>query len=191
MSERLTRGYGIKQVVDYIDRTYDQETRDRVYATLPDDVRDALPNLDPAKWYPWRYNAAMFEGVASTQSEEGAVYDELVRCGESIAVEATNTFLRFLMKILTPKMFATKIPEFWSRDNKGGRFDVDLSEADQGRIRLSLSGVEGYNHIGVGAIGWITFGMKATGKNATITQSGWSLETPGPDKISYLVTWTD
>lgn len=189
MSERMTRGYAIKQIQDYIERTYDPEMRSRIYSTIPAELRDALPTMTPTAWYPWDFSSAMWSAVASTGTDEKSMYTELVKCGESIAMEATNTFLRFLMKILTPALFAKKIADFWRRDNKGGEFSADVSAADQGRICMSLSGVKGYNHVGVASVGWITFGMKAVGKEPSVVQTGWTRENPGPDQIDYVVTF--
>ena len=190
MSERLTRGYAIQQIADYIDRTYDADARARLYEAIPGEVRTMLPDLKPTAWYPWEFNAGMLRGVASIGSDEASVYAELVKCGESIATEATNTFLRFLMKILTPTVFAKKVPDFWRRDNKSGALSSDTSEASEGRIRMSLSDVGGYDHIGAATVGWITFGMKATGKDVTVEQSGWSLDNPAPERVDYTITWS-
>jgi len=54
-----------------------------------------------------------------------------------------------------------------------------------------LCDVEGFDHIGVLSIGWISFGLKSLGKaDAVVTQRGWSLGSPGPKDVSFDVKWS-
>lgn len=96
-----------------------------------------------------------------------------------------------MMRIMTPILFAKKIPDFFRRDHTVGRFEADTSRADQALITLRLTDVAGFDHIGIVAIGWIRFGMAALGKkNVTITQRGWTLAAPAPQDIEYEIRWT-
>jgi hypothetical protein len=95
------------------------------------------------------------------------------------------------MKILTPTLFAKKVPELWERDHRGsGHFEADVSHADEGRIGMKLVGADGFDHIGIAAIGFITFGLNNMGKtNIQVKQTGWSLATPSPHEVAYEITW--
>jgi hypothetical protein len=187
----MIRGYSVKQQAYFLETQFDPGTRERLLATLPDDIRRALPQIKPAEWYPRTYSVALLRAIASANSEEKAVFDDLVRCGKFIATEATNTFLKLMMKVLTPTLFAKKIPELWERDQKGGRFEVDVSEVSQGKIGMKLCDVSGFEHIGIVSIGWIAFGMEGIGKgNVNVKQTGWSLINPGPTNVEYAVTWS-
>lgn len=184
------RGYSLRQAARYLEHKFDPDARKRAIESMPSSSRSMLSSFDAAEWYPRDHSAALFRAIASARGGEEA-YNDLVGCGEFIASEATNTFLRLLMRIMTPTLFAKKVPEFWKRDQRGGHFEVDVAQADNGRIGMKLADVEGYDHIGIVSIGWIKFGMSALGKkDVKIDQTGWSMATPGPREISYEVTWS-
>jgi hypothetical protein len=191
MTTPMIRGYSLKQTAKYIDSKFEPEARRRVQETLPAAVRGAIPTYEPAEWYPRDHSAALFRGIASIRNSEEASYQDLVGCGEFIASEATNTFLKLLMRIMSPTLFAKKIPEFWKRDQRGGYFEADVSKADEALILMKLADVEGYDHIGIVSIGWILFGMNALGKkDVKVKQRGWSLDRPGPREVEYEITWS-
>jgi hypothetical protein len=188
----MIRGYSVRQQLNFLETQYAPGVSEKLAAQIPQDVRRALAEIKPAEWYPRQYSVHVLRAIASHGgNDERAVHDDLVRCGTFIATEATNTFLRLLMKMLTPVLFAKKIPDFWKRDMQGGHFEVDTSGAASGHIRLSLCDIEGFDHIGLISIGFLSFTMKAMGKHdAKVTQHGWSLATPGAKKVTYDLTWS-
>jgi len=190
--EPMIRGYSVKQQLDFLQTQYEPSVSEQLLRRIPDDVRTSLSEIKPAEWYPRRYSVEMLRAIASHRGDdEQAVKDDLVRCGTFIATEASNTFLKILMKMLTPALFAKKIPDFWRRDQKGGHIEVNTSEAGSGRMQLHLRDVEGFDHIAIISIGWMIFGMKAMGKaDVQVTQNGWSLESPGPREVTYDLKWS-
>ena len=186
------RGYSIQRTGAFIDSYYDEGTRTRLYDGVPAEVREALAHMEPAEWYPRDYSVALLRGIVAVKNDAERSYEDLVACGAFVAGEATNTFLRLLMKILTPTMFFKKIPEFWARDTKGcGRFEADLSDAGEGRLQMRFLEAEGFDHMCISSIGWIRYSLEAMGKqNVEIAQTGWSLTNPSPSVVHYEVKWT-
>lgn len=187
----MIRGYSVKQQFNFLQTQYEPEVSGRLLQTIPVEILTGLNDPKPADWYPRSYSVAILRAIASHHgADEQAAYADLVRCGTFIATEATNTFLRLLMKVLTPALFAKKIPEFWKRDQTGGHFEVDTSGAKHGTFELRLCDVEGFDHIGVVSLGWILFGLSAMGKtDVVVNQTGWKLTNPGPTQIHYQVRW--
>ena len=190
--EPMIRGYSVKQQLNFLQTQYDPAVSEQLLGQIPAEVRMGLTDVQPAQWYPRQYSVEILRAIASHRGDdEQAVKEDLVRCGTFIATEASNTFLKILMKMLTPTLFAKKIPDFWRRDQKGGRFEVDTSNAKEGNLMLELCDVKGFDHIGLIGIGWISFGLKAMGKDdVVVSQTGWELGNPGPEKISYDVRWS-
>ena len=190
--EPMIRGYSVKQQLNFLETQYEPAVSTRLFETIPSDIRQGLKTLKAAEFYPRAYSVSLLRAIAQRHGDnEKAVYDDLVRCGTFIATEATNTFLKLLMKILTPALFAKKIPEFWKRDQTGGFFEVDTSGTKNGTLKLELCDVEGFDHIGVISIGWISYGLTAMGKDdVVVTQTGWALANPGPKRIEYQVRWS-
>lgn len=193
MTTPTLRGYTVKQTVDFIKSGYfEPDVSRRIMDGLPPEIVLALPSLKPAEWYPREYLMAMLKGIAAVKSHDVGSYQDLVAYGNYVATEATNTFLKLLLKMLTPTLFAKKVPEFWQRDHRGsGHFEVDVQRANEGIIAMRLVGIGGFDHIGVAAIGFISCGLKTMGKkDVQVKQSGWSMATPSPDEVNYEVTWS-
>ena len=113
--------------------------------------------------------------------------DILIGCGTYLGTEATNTFLRLVMRMLTPGIFAKKLPSFWSRDSTGGRYEVELGERS---MVCRLLEMEEFHHITPVSVGYVTFALKAMGKTVErTTLHGWSLATPSASTTWYEVHW--
>lgn len=193
MTIPVLRGYTIKRTVTFLESGYfPAEVQRKIMEELPPEVKAALPQVQPAEWYPRTHLIPMLKGIVSVKNDDAGSYQDLVAYGSFVAAEATNTFLKLLMKILTPTLFAKKVPEFWQRDHQGsGRFEVDVQRADEGRIGMRLVGADGFDHICVAAIGFISFGLKSMGKrDVRVVQKGWSIATPSPHECSYEATWS-
>lgn len=190
--EPMIRGYSVQQQLHFLETQFEPATSSSLKRTIPDEIRTQLGDLKAAEWYPRAYSISVLRAIARHHGEdEKAAYEDLVRCGTFIAKEATNTFLKLLMRVLTPTLFAKKIPEFWKRDHTAGHFTVDTSGAKDGVLQLELCDVEGFDHIGVVAIGWLSYGLTAMGKaGVVVSQTGWKLASPGPKSIQYRVHWT-
>jgi len=190
--EPMIRGYSVRQQLNFLETQYEPAVSGNLLDTIPADIRSEFKDLKAAEWYPRTYSVSVLRAIASRHGQdERAVYDDLVRCGTFIATEATNTFLKLLMKILTPSLFAKKIPEFWKRDQTSGYIEVDTSAAKSGQMQLMLRDVAGFDHIGIISIGWMIYGMRAMGKeDVTVSQKGWTLQTPGPQEVVYDLKWS-
>lgn len=191
MNEQEIRGYSVARQAAFIDEHFAPEVAKQVKESLPDDVREAIPELKAAEWYPRSYSVEILKAIAGAEDAgEEETYRRMVECGKFISSEATSTFLRLLLKILTPTMFAKKVPTFWERDMRGGHFELDVSSARERRIGMKLVDVEGFDHIGAVSAGFIEFGMQAVGEpEAKVLQKGWSKDSPAPAEIEYEITW--
>ena len=192
MTAPTIRGYVLTQSVSFIESGYfDPQQQSQIMKALPAEVLDALPNIRPQQWYPRDLQVSMHRAVASVRNTEADTYNDFVAYGAYVCQEATSTFLRFLLRVLTPSLFAKKIPDVWLRDHHGsGCFEVDLERADEGVIHLRLLGAGGFDHIAIPGIGFITHVLKSMGKSdVRMTQKGWSLATPAPNEVSYELIW--
>ena len=188
----MTRGYAITRTVEFIKSGYFKpDAVNRILESLPGDMRDALPNLKTSEWYPREYMVPLMRGIASVKNDNVGSAEDLANYGQAVASEATNTFLKILMKLLTPTLFAKKFPEFYARDHKGsGHFEVDIEKVKDGKITIKLVGAEGFDHIGAASVGFFRFGIESISGpgSVDIKTRGWSLATPSPHEVFYDVT---
>lgn len=190
-SPPMMRGYTMIGCMSFIDEKYDEATRKRIYDGLSPEVRGHMSSYKRVEWYPRQHLVEFMRGIVSVHgADQSEAFEAIVSCGQSVAKDAATTFLRLLMKILTPVLFAKKIPDIWERDSKGGRMVADASRVDEKVMVMRLTDVEGFDHIGPLACGWIRFAMTAMGKKGvTVTAKEWSLATPGPRDLTLNVTW--
>lgn len=150
---------------------------------------ERAPPLNPSGWYPRQEQVRLWRAIAATQPDEKSARETLIQCGAYAGTEATGTFLKLLFKVLTPKMFASKFPDFYKRDHQGGEGVVE--EVADKRVVLSARDVAGYDHFGPNTVGWAGVGFRAMGlKNLSLTCSPWSLAEPGPPEVRFVATWT-
>jgi hypothetical protein len=192
MTVPMVRGYTVEQTAAFIDSHYDEDTRKKIYASVPSELRDKLGHLAAAEWYPRDYNVALLRGVAAVRNDNKGSYDDLVALGRFVAVEATNTFLKLLLKMLTPAMLFKKVPSIWERDTRDcGRYEADFSKVAENKVTLRLLGAEGYDHVCITSIGYFESVLGRMGKqDARIEQKGWSLATPSPSEVRIDIAWS-
>jgi hypothetical protein len=191
MSAPQIRGYSIRQQATFLRSDHiEEQARKKAIAGLPAELQGDLSHLDPAGWYPRDYSVELFRAIASTAEDEKQARELLSTCGEWIAMESTNTFLKLVMRLMTPVLFAKKLPSLWERDMKGGGFTFDISRANENRLGFVLQDVAGYDHIGPITEGWLRFALKSLGKtDVEVDMEGWSLASPGPKDVGYEVRW--
>jgi hypothetical protein len=159
--ERKLKGTYLKSTLSFVERNYDAEQRAQILAGISADARRVLPAIDGAAWYPIHYSTDFFHGIHRVHGDWHAANAAIQRCGSTIAEEATTTFLKLLLKVLTPKLFASKFPDFWRRYHSFGVCRVDTSRLEENRFVCWVSGYDyGYS---VGA-GWIEYVFQSLGK---------------------------
>jgi hypothetical protein len=105
-----------------------------------------------------------------------------------IGEAATNSFLKLLMRVMTPAVFSKKAPDLWARDNRYGRMETE--QVAKGHLVTHLRDVGGYYHAGPVAAGFGMFALRAVGaKDIDVKVSGWSLTTPCPPEVRLDMTW--
>lgn len=184
--EPLTKGYIIVNTARFIQE--DQEIRARIDPALLEEVNGKLLKYTATGWYPRSDLVKLYRAIAGSQPDEKAAYGALLRTGEYAGRVAIGTFMKLLFKILTPKMFASKFPDFYKRDHQGGEAAVE--EVSEKRVALVARDIEGFDHFGPNTVGFATVALGAMGlKGLSVTCSPWSLAQPGPIETHIVATW--
>src|SRR5262245_55331435 len=108
MSEPLLRGYMISTAATFVRQTAASRGLPDPTDQFSPQLRSSLSGMTSVGWYPVHYIAEVNRVIASALGggDEVRARAELESCGRFMAVEATNTFMRLLMKVLTPTLFA-------------------------------------------------------------------------------------
>src|SRR5688572_16476815 len=92
---------------DVVQKESGEQAVARAMEKLSSGVRSALAEAKSAEWYPVAHLAEVFRAIAGLgNGDEERARQYLVAAGSYNAREATNTFLRLLMRMLTPTIFA-------------------------------------------------------------------------------------
>jgi len=188
MGENEMRGYGLLSAVTYLRKAAGEQRAKQLLDGLSQETKQALATAKEASWCSSKSVAEVYRAIASlSNGDESTAQKNLIECGKHAALEASNTFLRLLMKLLTPTLFAKKLPDLWSRDCTVGKIVVEVHDH---KIRNRLLGVAGFDHLGPVAAGYVAFALEAMGKSITKTElHEWSLATPSPTDVWFEVFW--
>lgn len=188
--EPMARGLVFKGFAAYLERECDKAQREKVYNAISGEIREILDSPGSSQWYPRSYFTELNRALAALHTQEADVLEALSCAGRNMAEIASGTFMKLLLKMLTPSLFARKFPDFWAHDNRGGRIDVESSKVADGRLDFWIREVRGFDHVGPVGRGYIQFAMSAiTGSAVVVDLEGWSLSKPGPDEVHYAVSW--
>ncbi len=188
MVEFNTRGSVLNGLYEYLEKTADPDQLARALETLPAELRAELGKCKHVGWYPAAYFSDLNNAIAALGSNEREVYDHVVGGGTQIATNALNSFMRLMLRMLTPSMFAGKLPDLWRRDNAFGSFEIVELYKHSAKARMEGAPVD---HISIAAIGYVKTALQAiTGTDVRVKCHGWSVETPRPEVATYDIDWS-
>lgn len=191
MSGFEVRGYMISTTAEYLQQAAKKRNLKDVLEQASPQLRQTLAEVKHAGWYPVSIVSELNRIIVARLGEdnEDLARKELQDCGRFMAHEATNTFLRLLMRMLTPTLFAKKLPDLWKRDCNSGRLDVNV-DAEKKTLTCRLMQMDGYDHLAAVIPGYVSFAMEAMGKPVTsAVVDGWSINQPNANGATLTVTW--
>ncbi len=191
MSERQIKAYGFVGTLEYIDQNYDAAARQRILDSLTPETRRFMETAKKAQWAPPLASTELWAGIVREAGDPAKGQANLIKTGRHMGSFATNTYLKLLMKMLTMKMFAKKIPDIWSRDANFGKVTVDMSNADSGKLILRYTDLANYPYFGPICQGWFAFSFECMNiKNCKVELENWSMQNPDPGELTFVITWS-
>jgi len=166
--EIQAKGKSIRSIGAYI-RTLDPALTERIERGMSPEVLKIAHDARPDDWYPYEYFKEPHDAVV-------AAFDDPVEARKAVhqigrfACEATaNSFLRLVLRMMTPSLFARKCSQLLAGDFRGfpgGAPDVkfDLSNESNGEIKIELTNAQNHPYLGASAIGYIEFAFEHMGK---------------------------
>ena len=183
-----SRGYMLTTTLKYLREGLDPRRGEMALSKVSPETIRIIESSKPAEWYPATIQVEMYDGIIfAAQGDAALAEKDLVGVGRFGANEAINSFLKLLMKVLTPTLFAKKLPSLYERDNSKGKVTVDVSDD---RLVCNIDDCRGCAHLAPVSSGWATFALEAMGKKLSKSViHGWSLENPDSGKVSFELHW--
>lgn len=186
MSDRHVRGFFVLGVEHYATAKLPPSTQTKV-KQAQESFAVKLPELKKNDWYPLSHVVDQCAAIEAEATDPDSAYDELKRCGQFIANDAASTFLKLLIKVLTPKLFARQFPEIWKRYHDFGELTADLAEIDNNKVIFYMPG---YTYLAPLASGWIEYVFNAFGKSDVEVTTNNPPGTPVPETVRFDVAWS-
>jgi hypothetical protein len=192
MSEQLVRGYWLTGGIKFLRTHYAPEVNERLLGSLSKGLRSQLADIQPVRWYPRAHHVDIMSSIVSAHRDETSAYQSLLAYGQLVATDIAHGSFYSLMQILTTKLLAKKLPDFWVADHQSdGTLEADIAQVDEGRLALRLADLHGYQHVGVVALGWVKGLLVSLGhRDVQVKQTGWSLGQTTPSEIACEVRWS-
>lgn len=185
--EPMIKGYAVRHVANHILAT--PELASRVDEPTHKLARDLAKRAEPSEWMPRREMVTLLRGIAAAHDTDARARASLVEAGRVVGENATNTFLRLLMKMLTPRMFAAKLPDLFKRDHQGGG-RIEIHRLEERSIHLQIQDIGGFDHMGPLSEGWFGSALAAMGLALTsVSTTPWSRDAPGPERVDFRAEW--
>lgn len=173
-------------IARYVDQALAPQMRQKVLDATPD-LTSKRESLKKTEWYPLAYAVDQCAAIDAQFEDPHKSYDELKRCGHFIADDAASTYMKLLMKVLTPKLFARQFPEVWKRYHDFGKLASDMSHIEENRVVFTIPG---YPYVAPMCHGWLEFAFDCLGKgNSLEVETNQPPGAPVPDLVEYRVKW--
>lgn len=188
--EELVKGFVVQHSCRYILEDAQAPLRERMSKEAVARAQQLYRDIEPSSWRPRAELVGVWQSIVDVTEphEDRVVFDALAHCGERTGEFSTNTFFRLLMKILTPRMFASRFSEFYKRDQQGGEGLV--KEIGSNHVILGARDIKGYNYFAPITVGFARVPFRGMGlKNVRADCPNWSLKDPGPNEVEIHIHW--
>lgn len=187
MEKQLAKGLYVQICIQFIEQRCTPEQRAQIMAQLSPEVKKALPTIKVAEWYPLHFVTEQVRGLFNLYKDLDESEAALDRLGQYIGEQASTTFLRLLMKILTLNMMIKKWPDFWLKYHNFGR----MRAAIEGPHHLVFHIEPGYDYMYRLGPGWIKVACQALGMKNIVIKTNVPRGEIRIDEIRVDVTWQD
>jgi hypothetical protein len=192
MSDLQARGYLVKNIANFVKERVEPAEWARASRGLSPELRQLVEgDIKVAGWYPIgqlnELSQVILEFIA--RGDEERARQAFQTCGEYCAREAVNTFLKLLLKMLTPGLLVKKLPDIFRRDFSDGRLVPELN----GRtLTCRHYDLPGFNHCALYSSGFVIAAFAAMGKTIdSIVLRDWSLASPYVEGTCYDIVWKE
>jgi len=187
--QKQIRGASLLGILGFIEKGLTPAQKARAIEQFPREHANA-DKISANDLYPIERCYELMHAIASALDNEAERYDACIRCGQFIADDAINSFLRLLIKFLKPHLFARKYGTFFRRAHTFG--EVEPKDFTERSFVLEMSGVNGYAYVAPITIGFMNFTLEAMGCKDIKVREVLS-PPPAPqtaDRYRFEVSWS-
>jgi hypothetical protein len=164
------------------------ERRQKVLDHISADSLRLIESMKSNDWYPMDPLAEITGAIiAANEGNPAMAEHDIIELGKFIGREATNTFLRLIIRVLTPRLFAKKLQAIYLRYYSVGSLSVDVTED---RMVISFTGTKGFPHLPAIVVGWLSGVFEIMGKQlVSYKTTSWSITNPYNESFDVELVW--
>jgi len=177
-------------------RSLDREQAQLIESKLSDDARRALHETSPEVWYPINVWKESLDRIVACAPDAESARIAVRSAGRFICEGTVNSFLRVLMRIMTPTLFAKKSGSMIGKDFRGFSggapdYSYDLSKEPEGMVTLQIKNAREHPYLGGTGQGFIEFAFHYIGKkNVIFDEPNCPLNDYAPEVVFWRVRWS-
>jgi len=187
MDDRKVSGAFVAATYSFMKVNYSPAQLEKMREPFSSELVAALPRLKRGEWYPLDFAIEQLRAIHQTHDDPRAALATLERCGRFIGDEASTTFLKLLMKVLTLPMLARKWQQFWNKYHDFGHCTADVSKIEQRQFFVTAK--PGYPYIHAVGAGWIQNVLAALGKQGVKVETNIPVDQVDHPEIHWSATW--
>jgi hypothetical protein len=184
MQQRHIRGHLMRGTARYAFNDLVPAARDSVRRSIPE-LASGLDDVKRDEWYPLGRLIELITTIDSTFDDPEQGLAAIKTCGKYIAEEGVSTYLKLVMKVITPKLFVRQFPTLWKRYHDFGDLSVDTSRIDDNRAVLAMPAYVGVRGL---CSGWIEYAFGLFRTRVAI-EANWPWRAPAPDRLELALHW--
>ena len=171
------------------------EQRQRIESGYSKELLHALYETDQNAWHPIAVWKEALDVIVASSGDPKVARTTVRSAGRFICERTVNTFLKLLMRIMTPALFAKKSGSMIGKDFRGfvgGAPDYfcDLSKLDQKEITMGVRRAADFPYLGGTGQGFIEFAMHYMGmQDVLIDEPGCAPDEWAPENVSWRIRW--
>lgn len=190
--EKTVRGYLISSPAKFIEQHYAGAEKQAILDRVPAETKELVPQLKDIEWYSRDHEVNYYRALVLFHYERGGEAEmkkSMYKVTYELAEVAMGTFLRLLMKLMTPSLFVSKLPTIWERDHRSGKLAADGADLANKHLVITLSDVAGYDYLGPGLEGFMAAPLSSMGCKNIRYEGDWTIEDPGPERFTGHFWW--
>ncbi len=193
--EVQTRAHCMRGIGNYL-RSLDPARAQLIELKLSQDTLRSIYETSPEIWYPISVWKEALDTIVAQHSDPVAARAAARSVGRFICEGTVNSFLRVLMKIMTPTLFAKKSGAMMAKDFRGflgGEIDYsyDLSKEPEGLMTMTVRNAKTIPYLGATGQGFIEFAFHYIGKkNVLIDEPNCPPNEYAPDVAHWRIRWS-
>jgi len=181
---RHVRGYLLRGTARYALSDLPSAARSEIDLAMPGLAR-SIDDIRRDGWYPLGRLVELINTIDQLHPDPDRGLVAIKSCGKYIAEEGATTYLKLVMKVITPKLFVRQFPALWKRYHDFGELTVDTRRIDDNRATLRMPAYPGIRGL---CTGWIEYAF-ASLDHPIAVESNWPWRGAVPERLELTLTW--